>query len=205
MKKAVLFLFLFYAAVGIQAQTDRDACWLNAATGAWEWGFFKDFAVHDGNGNMPPSRKAERKPPSPYEAAKKPCNWKSATETTPFAPSPSTTERHRPTGCGTARKASFPTCQLTTRRRNHAVTGKTASHCAVICPVWSMPLLPVPCPNSPNIPNSRHKPTHSDVSGCAFQPLDRHKPFAASRGTRSRYCSIRNKTITCTWTAVPLY
>ena len=47
MKKAVLFLFLFYAAVGIQAQTDRDACWLNAATGAWEWGFFKDFAVHD--------------------------------------------------------------------------------------------------------------------------------------------------------------
>ena len=47
MKKAVLSLFLFYAAAGIQAQTDRDACWLNAATGAWEWGFFKDFAVHD--------------------------------------------------------------------------------------------------------------------------------------------------------------
>ena len=47
MKKAVLSLFLFCAAVGIQAQTDRDACWLNAATGAWEWGFFKDFAVHD--------------------------------------------------------------------------------------------------------------------------------------------------------------
>lgn len=46
MKKAVLSLFLFYAAAGIQAQTDRDACWLNAATGAWEWGFFKDFAVH---------------------------------------------------------------------------------------------------------------------------------------------------------------
>ena len=46
MKKAVLSLFLFYTAVGIQAQTDRDACWLNAATGAWEWGFFKDFAVH---------------------------------------------------------------------------------------------------------------------------------------------------------------
>ena len=47
MKKAVLSLFLFYTAVGIQAQTDRYACWLNAATGAWEWGFFKDFAVHD--------------------------------------------------------------------------------------------------------------------------------------------------------------
>ena len=149
-----------------------------------------------GNGNMPPSRKAERKPPSPYEAAKKPCSWKSVTETTPFVPSPSTTEKHRPTGCGTARKVSFPTCRLTTRRRNHAVTGKTASHCAVICPAWNMPLLPVPCPNSPNTPNSRHKPTRSDVFGCVSRPSDRHKPFAASRDARSRCCSVRNKTTT---------
>ena len=80
------------------------------------------------NGNMPPSRKAERKPPSPYEAAKKPCNWKSASGTTPFAPSLSIKERHRSTGCGTAQETSFLTCRLTTRRRNHAVTGKTASH-----------------------------------------------------------------------------
>ena len=47
MKKIILSLLLLCAAVGIQAQTDRYACWLNAATGAWEWGFFKDFAVHD--------------------------------------------------------------------------------------------------------------------------------------------------------------
>ena len=47
MKKIILSLLLLCAAVGIQAQTDRDACWLNATTGAWEWGFFKDFAVHD--------------------------------------------------------------------------------------------------------------------------------------------------------------
>ena len=111
MKKIILSLLLLCAAVGIQAQTDRYACWLNAATGAWEWGFFKDFAVHDAR----------------HEAAKKPCNWKSATKTTPFVPSPSTTERHRPTGCGTARKASFPTCRLTQPRPDRANSTKTAS------------------------------------------------------------------------------
>ena len=35
MKKIILSLLLLCATVGIQAQTDRDACWLNAATGAW--------------------------------------------------------------------------------------------------------------------------------------------------------------------------
>ena len=48
MRKAILSILLLCTAVSLQAQTvGRDACWLNAATGAWEWGFFKDFAVHD--------------------------------------------------------------------------------------------------------------------------------------------------------------
>ncbi len=48
MRKAILSILLLCTAVSLQAQTvGRNACWLNAATGAWEWGFFKDFAVHD--------------------------------------------------------------------------------------------------------------------------------------------------------------
>ena len=127
MKKAVLSLFLFCAAVGIQAQTDRDACWLNAATGAWEWGFFKDFAVHDARQWQYASVKEGRK--------KTTITLRSGKETLQLeiryqndsVCTIAVKERYRPTGCGTARKASFPTCRLTQPRPDLANSTKTAS------------------------------------------------------------------------------
>lgn len=45
--KKILFILLWTIIPIYMYGTNRDACWLNAETGAWEWFFFKDFAVHD--------------------------------------------------------------------------------------------------------------------------------------------------------------
>ena len=49
MLSALLWMFISLSAHGVERIPipHTNACWLNAATGAWEWGFFKDFAVHD--------------------------------------------------------------------------------------------------------------------------------------------------------------
>ena len=48
MLSALLWMVITIFAHGVEriTITHTNACWHNTETDAWEWGFFKDFAVH---------------------------------------------------------------------------------------------------------------------------------------------------------------